>query len=169
MIRAVLDTNVLVSACIAGRGAFQSDAFQADAFQVFVSPFIEGRGRLRAIIEAWRNLEMIVLTSREQVEEIAEVLRRPGVRRYHGMSEKEIDEFLDELRLFSVLVEVQGIEKVIQDDPDDDFLLAVAEAGRADYIVSGDHHLLALQEHHGIRIVSPGDFDRILKEAKTGE
>lgn len=169
MIRVVLDTNVSVSACIGGRGAFQSDAFQADAFQVFVSPLKEGRGSMRAIFEAWRDLRMMVLTSREQMEEIGEVLRRPQVRKYHGMSEKDIDEFLDELRLFSVLVEVQGMEKVVQDDPDDDFLLALGKAGGADYIVSGDQHLLALGDHHGIRIVSPGDFRRILEEAEATE
>jgi len=49
-------------------------------------------------------------------------------------------------------------------DPDDDFLLALAEAGRADYLVTGDKAgLLALRNHRGTRIVTARDFIRRLK------
>lgn len=44
-------------------------------------------------------------------------------------------------------------------DPDDDFLLALCEAGRADYLVSGDRSgLLALASHCGTRILSVREF-----------
>ena len=44
-------------------------------------------------------------------------------------------------------------------DPTDDFLLAVSEAGKADYLVTGDKSgLLALDRHKATRIVSAGDF-----------
>jgi putative PIN family toxin of toxin-antitoxin system len=39
-----------------------------------------------------------------------------------------------------------------KDDPDDNRVLACAMAGRADYIVSGDRHLLNLKAHAGIPI-----------------
>jgi predicted nucleic acid-binding protein len=46
-------------------------------------------------------------------------------------------------------------------DPNDDFLLAAAEAGHADYLVTGDKSgLLALLRHEGTRIVTAASFAR---------
>ena len=48
-------------------------------------------------------------------------------------------------------------------DPTDDFLLALSEAGRADYLVTGDNSgLLALERHKGTRIVSVRAFAALL-------
>jgi predicted nucleic acid-binding protein len=44
-------------------------------------------------------------------------------------------------------------------DPTDDFLLAMSEAGNADYLVTGDKSgLLALDRHKATRIVSASNF-----------
>jgi uncharacterized protein len=44
-------------------------------------------------------------------------------------------------------------------DPDDDFLLALSEAGKADYLVTGDKSgLLALERHKATRILSASHF-----------
>jgi predicted nucleic acid-binding protein len=44
-------------------------------------------------------------------------------------------------------------------DPADDFLLALSEAGRADYLVTGDKSgLLVLERHKNTRIISASDF-----------
>jgi len=55
--------------------------------------------------------------------------------------------------------------KVIADDPDDDKFLACATEGGADYVVSGDHHLLNLNSYQGICIVTPAAFLHVLKGA----
>jgi uncharacterized protein len=47
-------------------------------------------------------------------------------------------------------------------DPDDNKYLAAAVEGLADFVVSGDDHLLALKAHEGIRIVSARDFLALL-------
>jgi len=53
--------------------------------------------------------------------------------------------------------------KVIDQDPaDDKFIIAALEA-RADYIVSGDQHLLELGAYKNIKIVSPREFVEILE------
>lgn len=49
-------------------------------------------------------------------------------------------------------------------DPKDDYLLAYAVVGQADYLVTGDHDLLALGEVEQLKIVSPADFLEILSE-----
>jgi uncharacterized protein len=44
-------------------------------------------------------------------------------------------------------------------DPTDDFLLTLSEAGKADYLVTGDKSgLLALNRHKATLIVSASDF-----------
>jgi len=44
-------------------------------------------------------------------------------------------------------------------DPTDDFLLALCEGGRADYLVTGDKSgLLTLEQHKNTRIVSARNF-----------
>lgn len=49
-------------------------------------------------------------------------------------------------------------------DPKDDYLLACAMVGQADYLVSGDNDLLALGPVAGLTILSPADFARMLTE-----
>lgn len=54
-------------------------------------------------------------------------------------------------------------------DPTDDFLLAMSEAGRADYLVTGDKSgLLALDRHKAARIVSASDFATLFASSKKG-
>ncbi|SLM28520.1 conserved hypothetical protein [Desulfamplus magnetovallimortis] len=48
--------------------------------------------------------------------------------------------------------------KVIADDPTDDKFLSCAVEGEADFIVSGDDHLLSVKEFQGIRILTPQAF-----------
>lgn len=48
--------------------------------------------------------------------------------------------------------------KVIEDDPDDDVFLECALAAGADYIVSGNDHLLDEHPFRGIKIVEPAEF-----------
>jgi predicted nucleic acid-binding protein len=50
----------------------------------------------------------------------------------------------------------QGVPRVIDQDPDDDEVLACAVAGRADLIISGDRDLHSLGGHYaGIPILTP--------------
>jgi predicted nucleic acid-binding protein len=46
----------------------------------------------------------------------------------------------------------------VQDDPDDNKFIECALECRADYIVSGDTHLLNLKEYEGIKIINAGEF-----------
>jgi len=49
-------------------------------------------------------------------------------------------------------------------DPEDDFLLALCEAGKADYLVTGDKSgLLSLMRHEHTKIVSARDFASLVK------
>ena len=50
----------------------------------------------------------------------------------------------------------------IKDDPDDNKILECAVAAAADYIISGDDHLLKHKELRGIKIVSPAEFVKLM-------
>ncbi len=52
----------------------------------------------------------------------------------------------------------------VSQDPDDDKFLACAVDGQADYLVSGDPHLLRLQEYQDTKIVQPSVFLEILHQ-----
>jgi predicted nucleic acid-binding protein len=51
----------------------------------------------------------------------------------------------------------------VKEDPEDDMVLRTAYDSKADYIVSGDKHLLSLREFKGIRIVSVNEMLKILE------
>jgi putative PIN family toxin of toxin-antitoxin system len=78
--------------------------------------------------------------------------------RRHRLSPAEISSIAADLAEFATLVEPTERLQVVLDDPDDDKLLDAAVAGHADFIISGDHHLLELRTYRGIRVVSPAVF-----------
>ena len=51
----------------------------------------------------------------------------------------------------------------MKEDPDDDVILRTAYDGKADYIVSGDNHLLSMGEFRGIKILAVDEMLKILK------
>ncbi len=101
-----------------------------------------------------RRGEVDLIVSRETVEEFARVLAYPKF----GLSAVEIAEILADLRAFAEYVELDETVAAISEDPTDNVFLALARAGRATHIVSGDHHLLDLGSFEGVRILSVRAF-----------
>jgi len=62
------------------------------------------------------------------------------------------------------IVEPLKIEKVVR-DPNDDFIMATAVAGKAEYIVTLDKDLLVLKKYKDIIIVTPAEFNELQPEA----
>ncbi|MDD9953753.1 MAG: putative toxin-antitoxin system toxin component, PIN family [Candidatus Woesearchaeota archaeon] len=70
----------------------------------------------------------------------------------------DANEKLQALASFLEDVEPTTIPQIVHDDPDDDHIIACALAGKADYIVTFDKHLLNIREYEGIKIVKPEDL-----------
>lgn len=68
-----------------------------------------------------------------------------------------------ELELASEIVEPTRIDPVSR-DAGDDIVLAVASAGRVDYVVTGDRDLLDLGRYKDSVIVAPREFLRARDE-----
>lgn len=102
--------------------------------------------------------EFQLVLSRRIVEEFVEVISRPKFQRYLG--ERDVLDFLEALSTRARIVRTRSRLRIIREDPEDNSILAAAYDGRADYIVSGDRHLLGLREFEGIKIVT---VERILE------
>lgn len=91
------------------------------------------------------------------MRELADVLRNDLT-----WSEVEIVAQLKLLsRVASVVIPTETLNVVVN-DPDDDRILECAVAGKADLIVSGDHHLTKLRSYRDIGIIRPADLLRTL-------
>ena len=137
MIKVVLDTNV------------------------FVSSFFGGNPR--KIVDLWKTGEVTLCLSRSIIDEYIEVLRRLGLQ-----DERELSELLGLFaRGFHAVFTAKTPElHVVEDDPDDNKFVECAVALKADFIVSGDKALTAIQDYMGIKIVNPKEFITIHKQAK---
>jgi len=62
--------------------------------------------------------------------------------------------FFDDLLIFAWVVEGKAQIDVIQADPTDNWYLACALEGEAEYIVSGDRHLLDVGQYQGFKIMN---------------
>jgi putative PIN family toxin of toxin-antitoxin system len=71
--------------------------------------------------------------------------------------------FLQAIYETALFVKIKSRFKIVKEDPDDDIILRTAYDSEADYIVSGDRHLLSLREFKGIRIVTVDEMLEILE------
>jgi putative PIN family toxin of toxin-antitoxin system len=130
---------------------------------IIVSAFLVALGAPARIVAAWRAGDFEVVVSRVLLAEYEEVRNYERIRRRHHMTPQQITAEVQDIERFAILVEPEAVPAVIAADPDDDQVLACAAAGQADYIVSGDPHLLNLREYRGIRILSPAALAALLK------
>jgi len=106
--------------------------------------------------------EFNLIASREILSEFIKVAGRAKFRKY--VKERDIKDFLEAFNTTARFTSVKSRFKVVKQDPDDDIILRTAHDSRADYVVSGDEHLLALKEFRGIRIVTVSEMLELLKK-----
>jgi predicted nucleic acid-binding protein len=85
-------------------------------------------------------------------------LQYPKLNRIHGLSIEEIENFLEDLTAFAFFTPEELTLTVISEDPSDDKYLVCATEGNAEYIISGDSHLLQLGNWEGIKVITAKDF-----------
>ncbi len=133
--RAVIDTNVIVSGLLRSAGA----------------PAVT--------LTAGEDHAFLWITSPPLLAEVERVLKRPHIRRV--LSDERTTKFLTDLIELAIIVD--PTERLdVSRDADDNRVLEAAVAGSADYIVTGDRDLLGLGSHADIRIVTPADFVALL-------
>ncbi|MCL4078704.1 putative toxin-antitoxin system toxin component, PIN family [Coriobacteriia bacterium Es71-Z0120] len=137
MIRAVLDTNVLVAALLARDGA------------------------PAAIVRALHDGRFDFVACPALLDELARVPARPRIacRVEPGTAAA----YVDWLRRICVLFPDPERVAHVSPDPDDDYLIALAEAAAAHVLVSGDHHLIDLAGAL-VRVLPPAAFLEVVQK-----
>jgi len=118
--------------------------------------FLLTRGEtISSIFESWDREEIDLLISEDIFEEIETVL---GYQKIKGLTKPwEKSALLEKLKLQAKFVKIKMKLNVLSDQKDNKYLECAVE-GWADFIVSGDRHLLNLKEYQEIKIVTPKAF-----------
>ncbi len=130
MLKAVLDTNILVSGILyeAGPQAKLLGLARLGRFEVILSVDI--------------------------IAELRDVLSRPKF----NLTEGEVDSTIKELLKFCKVVIPHEKLNVVKADPKDNIIIEAAVSSRADFVVSGDKHLLDLKKFRTIKIINTFEF-----------
>lgn len=123
---------------------------------ILISALISKTAAPHHIYQAWLSKRITVLTCAEQLVEVREVTRRVAVAL--RIKPAEAGRLVNSLRDLAVVqTDLPAVKRSA--DPKDDFILALAQAGGARYIVTGDKSgLLALRQHAGADVVTAADF-----------
>jgi len=124
----------------------------------FVSSLISKQGKPAQLVDLWRQQHFILVTSPEIIVEIKKVLEYPHIIQKYKLNKEDIQSLLILIEHEAVIVPGLPVINVIKDDPDDNKFLACALAAQAEYIVTGDQHLLSLGRYESILIVTVKDF-----------
>jgi len=123
--RVVLDTNVLVSALIK-------------------------RGKPQRLLKAMLRPDNALILSEPIIEEFSRVTADEKIKRY--ADDEAVAAYLRVLLSKAVFVRPRSRVRVFNNP--DDKVLNTAKEGDADFIVTGDKHMLELKEFKGIMIVT---------------
>ncbi len=134
---------------------------------IYVSSMINTQGNPHHIIQRWAQGDFDVLVSTSIINEIGRVLRYPRIAKRHQQGEKEIEKFLELLSSEAIVIEPSKRLDVIQADESDNRYLECAIEGKAQYIISGDNHLLNVGEYRGIVVIPPSAFVTLLDMDNT--
>ena len=143
MIRAVVDTNILIRA------------------------LIKPQGTVGPMLVHLRNRAYILLYADPLLAELIAKLSLPRIRDRYRVSTQEVEAILSLILLRGEpVVSVPHIAACR--DPEDNVILEVAVGGKADFVVTGDQDLLVLHPFQGIPIVGPPRFLQVLETKSSG-
>ncbi len=123
---------------------------------IIVSALLAPAGKPAAIVRIWLDGKFTLLTCAAHLDELRSTLQKPRVS--ERIKPHNAGWLVNQIKGFAE--DVGPLPRVKRSpDPADDFLLALSEAGKADYLVTGDKGgLLALDRHKTTRIISAREF-----------
>ena len=135
MIRVVLDTNILISGVL-------------------------HIGKPSKILDLALQNRIEVIASIPIIEEFKNVISRDKFK----LSIEEHELFTNFIIRLCHIVAVKSTFKVVEDDPDDDIIVRTAHDSGANYIISGDRHLLELGTFAGIKVIRASELLKLCEE-----
>lgn len=119
---------------------------------VFISAFYLPESRPAGVVLLARRKTILNVISPPILKEVERIIKKKLL-----WDNSKTQSAVRQIKNFSEEVHPQERLAIIADDPDNR-ILECAVAGQADFIISGDHHLIDLDNHQGIKIVTPARF-----------
>lgn len=129
---------------------------------VLVSALISSAGPPREILTAWNEGRFELVASPGLLTELGSVLARARFRRW--VSAPTVAEYVEGLAEDAIVIDDPAPQPGLSPDPDDDYLITLARAGAADYLISGDRHLTGLADPDPL-VLTPRRFLERLQQA----
>lgn len=125
---------------------------------VLISFYVYPSGIVRKIIEEAESEKCLLGVSEAILEEFRKVLSR----KFEWDEELIIRTIGQIRRKFHVASPAEKLE-VVKADPSDNKIIEAAAGFDADYIISGDSHLLDIGRYKNIKIIKASDLLKLLK------
>lgn len=120
---------------------------------VIISSIFWKKGNPHKIVLLALEQKIQNFTSQNMVNELVKVLM---------FDFKQPDQFVERqvnlLLAYSQITEPKFKANIVPEDPKDNMIIECALSADADYIITGDKHLLKLKEYKGIKILNPKEF-----------
>lgn len=123
---------------------------------ILVSALLAATSLPAQLVVLWRAGRFDLLTTAEQLDELMRVTRYPRIR--ERLAPAVAGRLVNDLRALAITLDrLCAVDA--SSDPDDNYLLALATAGSADFLMTGDKHdLLGLAVYEGTKIITVRDF-----------
>ena len=108
--------------------------------------------RLEAVFDSRYRL----IISEQLFHELDRTIRKPYLAR--RINRKDYERLVARLRYSAEFVDIHSVVEICR-DPKDNFLLALAKDGDADYLITGDDDLLVMKEFGKTKIVTLTEFE----------
>lgn len=125
---------------------------------IYISNLISEKGNPAKIVRWWLEGKVDVLITQPILDEILRVTGYKRIQNKYARVHANRFEFATLISEQALWLEPNEKLDVILVDESDNRYLECGVTGEANYIITGDEHLLALEEYEGIKIVSPAVF-----------
>jgi len=129
---------------------------------VIISGLLSADGPPGRLLDRWHDGVFDLIVSPLWLAELARVLERPKISRY--LEPGDAEDLLAAIRLQAELADDPPSQPGLTPDPGDDYLVSLARAAGADYLVSGDAHLTGLEDAEP-PVLTPRQFEELLGPA----
>jgi len=119
------------------------------------------------IVEAAEDNRLLIIVSEEIIREISRTLAYPRLKEIFESVNVSREELIEGILRIGKLVDVKTRVNAVHEDPTDNKFLECALDGNANYIVSGNEHLLKMKCYQKIRIVSVRKFLKLYKTPES--
>jgi putative PIN family toxin of toxin-antitoxin system len=123
---------------------------------IFISALLIPTSSAAHLVSLWKEEDFILLTADLQLQEIIRVTRYPKLR--ERLTPSIVGRLINEIREISIFIN-KLTDVDVSDDPYDNYLLSIASAGQAHYLITGDKRdLLSLKKYNSTLIITLTDF-----------